>query len=255
MPALGAASSEAPLRICADPNNLPYSNRAEEGFENRIAALLGRELQRPVVYTWWPQRRGFLRNTLKAGRCDLVIGVPTGLDAVATTRPYYRSRYVFLYAESADYRLTSLDDSVLRELRIGVHLIGDDYMNSPPAHALSSKGIVDNVVGYSVFGDYGEPSPPRVLVDAVGSGEIDVAIVWGPIAGYFRRQQPAPLVVQPVPDDPGRSELLFSYAMAMGMRHGDDQLRQSLNKILVSQAAEIRGILEEYGVPTSDAGE
>ncbi len=109
-----------------------------------------------------------------------MIGVPTGLEAVATTRPYYRSRYVFLYAESADYRLTSLDDSVLRELRIGVHLIGDDYMNSPPAHALSSKGIVDNVVGYSVFGDYGEPSPPRVLVDAVGSGEIDVAIVWGP---------------------------------------------------------------------------
>lgn len=252
---VGASSSadaeeDAQLRVCADPNNLPYSNQQLEGFENRIAALIGSELGRPVSYTWWPQRRGFLRNTLKAGKCDLVIGVPAGYDPVLTTESYYRSSYVFLYPKSADYDLSSLDDAALRKLRIGVHLIGDDYTNSPPAHVLGAKGIVQNVIGYSIFGDYGQPSPPRKLIDAVGAGEVDVAIAWGPIAGYFAQQQPEPMVLVPVPTDPAQSHLPFSYAIAMGVRRSDPEFHKQLDEILTLRASEIQVILREYGIPT-----
>jgi mxaJ protein len=237
------------FRVCADPNNLPFSNQKQEGFENKIAELLARELESQVTYTWWPQRRGFIRNTLGAGACDVVMGVPSGYDPVLTTQPYYRSTYVFVYPKSADYQIASFDNPLLRRLRIGVHLIGDDYANSPPAHALSARGIVDNVVGYSVFGDYTEDSPPGKIIKAVANGEVDVAIVWGPIAGYFSRQQSVPLTVVPVPAEESSPSLPLSYSIALGVRRGDEPLREKLNDVLNRKSAEVKQILTEYGVP------
>jgi quinoprotein dehydrogenase-associated probable ABC transporter substrate-binding protein len=157
-----AASQSNPteFRVCADPNNLPYSNSKQEGFENKIAELLAHELNSQVTYVWWPQRRGFLRNTLDANLCDVVMGIPASYDPLLTTQPYYRSTYVFAYQKKAGFSITSFDDEILRQLKIGVQLIGEDYANSPPAHILGQKGIVNNVVGYSVYGDYTEENPP-----------------------------------------------------------------------------------------------
>jgi len=225
-------NSNSQFRVCADPNNLPFSNRNQEGFENKIADVLARELGQHVVYTWWPQRRGFLRNTLQAGLCDVVMGVPAGYDPVLTTSPYYRSTYVFVYRKNAGYQIAAFDDPPLRTLKIGVHLIGDDYVNSPPAHLLSTKGIVENVVGYSVYGDYGEDSPPGKIIAAAATGEIDVAIVWGPIAGYFAKKQKEPLTIVPVPSDVTSPSLPFSYNIAMGVRKGNEELRKKLDRLL-----------------------
>jgi quinoprotein dehydrogenase-associated probable ABC transporter substrate-binding protein len=237
------------FRVCADPNNLPFSNQKQEGFENKIAELLAREFDSQVQYTWWPQRRGFIRNTLSAGVCDVVMGVPSGYDPVLTTRPYYRSTYVFVYPKSANHQVTSFDDPALRQLKIGVHLIGDDYTNSPPAHALSAKGIVDNVVGYSVFGNYAEESPPGKIIQAVAAGEINMAIVWGPIAGYFAKKQPVQLTLVPVPADAGSPSLPFVYSISLGVRRKDEERKAKLDDALKRRAPEIRKILEDYGVP------
>ena len=237
------------FRVCADPNNLPYSNQKREGFENKLADLLARELGQEVTYTWWPQRRGFIRNTLAAGRCDVVMGIPAAIDAVLTTQPYYRSAYVFISPKAANYNLTSFDDPRLQSLKIGVHLIGDDYSNSPPAHLLSSKGIVKNVVGYSIFGNYGEDSPPGKIIKAVADGEINMAIVWGPIAGYFAQKQSVPLLLTLVPTEASSPALPLAYSIALGVRRSDTQLRDILNELLTRKATEINKILTDYGVP------
>src|SRR5581483_8068662 len=140
------------LRVCADPNNLPFSNQRLEGFENKIAGLLARDLNAEVEYTWWAQRRGFIRNTLKARACDVVMGVPSGFEMAQTTAPYYRSTYVFVYRQDSGLKVGSFDDPVLHKVKIGVQVIGDDGANAPPAHALSNRGIVGNVRGYTVYG-------------------------------------------------------------------------------------------------------
>src|SRR3954469_19707536 len=154
------------LRVCADPNNLPYSNERQEGFENRIAELVAHELKAELRYVWWAQRRGYIRNTLRAGLCDLFVGMPTGLDMVLVTRPYYRSIYAFVTKRSGP-RITSFDDPRLKRLRVGVQIVGDDYANAPPAEALTHRGIVGNVRGYSVIGSYSDPNPPSRIVRAV----------------------------------------------------------------------------------------
>ena len=237
------------FRVCADPNNLPYSNQKLEGFENKLAELFARELGQEVIYTWWPQRRGFIRSTLAAGRCDVIMGIPVDVDAVLTTQPYYRSSYTFVSPKAAHYNITSFDDPQLQSLKIGVHLVGDDYANSPPAHLLSAKGIVKNVVGYSIFGNYGEDSPPGKIIKAVADGEVNVAIVWGPIAGYFSQKQSIPLTVVPVPVEASSPTLPLAYSIALGVRRGDTQLREKLNELLSRKATEINKILTEYGVP------
>ena len=168
---------------------------------------------------------------------------------VAPTRPYYRSTYVFVYPKNAGYQIASFDDPILHRLRIGVHLIGDDYANSPPAHVLGAKGIVDNVVGYSVFGDYAEDSPPGKLIKAVAAGEVDMAVVWGPIAGYFAQKQATPLALVPVPTSAGSPSLPFAYNISLGVRRGDKELKVKLDELLDRKASEVRKILEEYGVP------
>jgi mxaJ protein len=237
-----------PLRVCADPNNLPFSNSNGQGFENEIAALLAHDLGRPLRYTWWAERRGFLRNTLGAGRCDLVMAVPASSDRVRTTRPYYRSSYVFVSRRARGLTVRSFDDPVLRTVKIGIPLVGDDGANPPPAHALGRRGIVDNVVGFTVYGDYREDSPPQRILEALVRGEVDVAVVWGPLAGAFARRVAVPLRIEPVtPSSDGGLPLTF--AIALGVREDDEELQRQLDLALSRRRADIEKILEDHGVP------
>ena len=246
---LGAAPAPAPLRVCADPNNLPFSNARGEGFENRIAELLARELDTRVEYTWWAQRRGLVRHTLAAGACDLLVGVPAGWDPVLATRPYYRSTYVFAWRRDRALDVRSLDDPRLRTLRVGVQLIGDNGVNTPPAHALARRGIVHNIRGYPVYGDYERPSPGARILRAVADDEIDVAVVWGPLAGYFADRLTTPLTYAPVTPSLDPPALRFTFAMAAGVRKRDTALRDRLQAALDRRADEVRTILDAYAVP------
>jgi mxaJ protein len=241
-----------PLRVCADPNNLPFSNDRGEGFENRLATMLAADLGTRVEYTWWAQRRGFVRNTLGSGQCDVLMGVPVGFELAATTRPYYRSTYVFVSRRDAGLDLRSLDDERLQHLRIGVQMIGDDFSNSPPAHALSARGVVKNVIGYSVLGDYSQPNPPARVVEAVARGEIDVALVWGPLAGYFAHRQAVQLDLSPVTPEMDTPFRPFAFDISMAVRRGDAERRQLLEDFIVRRRAEIDRVLAEYGVPRAD---
>jgi mxaJ protein len=244
----GPATPPAVLRVCADPNNLPFSNERQEGFENRIARLIARDMGAELRYTWWAQRRGFVRNTLGAGRCDLIPGVPAGFEPVATTAPYYRSTYVFVTRRADGPPITSFDDTRLRRLKVGVHLIGDDYANPPPVEALARRGIVRNVIGYTLYGDYRRPNPPARLVEAVADGTVDVAIVWGPLGGYFAGRA-AGLRVTPVQDAAAAAGVPFVFAIAMGVRPGDTSLARRLDAVLTRRRAEIARVLDEFGIP------
>ena len=237
------------LRVCADPNNLPFSNRRLEGFENKIAELMGRELNAKVEYTWRAQRRGFIRETLRAGACDVVVGVPSSLELALTTAPYYRSTYAFVYRKGRGLNVRSFDDPALRNVRVGVQMIGDDFANTPPAHALASRHIVGNVRGYSVYGDYARENPPAGIIEAVARGEVDVVVAWGPLAGYFAKRQRVPLEVVPVSPQIDLPFLPFVYDISMGVRRGDDAFREQLDEILSRKSLEIERILDEYGVP------
>ena len=247
--AAGAAPPERVLRVCADPNNQPFSNDRLEGFENRLADLVARDLGARVEYTWWAQRRGFVRNTLNAGECDVLMGVPTSFELALTTRPYYRSTYVFVTRRDRGPAVRSFDDPVLRRVRVAVQMIGDDGVNAPPAHALARRGIVDNVAGYSVLGDYREESPPSRIVEAVARGEVDVAVVWGPLAGYFAPRQAAPLTLAPVSPEIDLPFLPFVFDISMAVRHGDDELKEELDRVLERRRREIDALLDRYGVP------
>ena len=250
--AVGGLPGSAPartLRVCADPNNLPFSNERREGLENRLAELVARDIGARVEYTWWAQRRGFIRNTLNADLCDVVMGIPGSFELAQPTRPYYRSTYVFVYRRDAGLALRSFDDPVLRTLRIGVQMVGDDYANTPPAHALANRGIVQNVRGYMVYGDYRDESPGARIIEAVASGEVDVAIAWGPLAGYFAARQRVPLEVAPVSPQIDLPFLPFVYDIALGVRRGNDSLRVELDEVLLRRRADIGRLLDEYGVP------
>jgi mxaJ protein len=245
-----AHADPAPLRVCADPNNWPLSKEDGSGFENEIASLVAADLGRPLAYTWWAQRRGYVRNTLKAGLCDVVIGVPAHhYEMVVRTRPYYRSTYVVVTRADRHLDIDALDDPRLRALRIGVHLIGDDGNNVPPAHVLAEFGIVDNVVGYPIYGDYRQDAPPRRLVDAVGAGDVDVAFVWGPLAGPAARASAVPLQVQPLADPDRYAPLTMSFEIAMGVRRDDLALRRQLQAVIDRRHADIEAILRRRGVP------
>jgi mxaJ protein len=240
------------LRVCADPNNLPFSNQRGEGFENKIAELLARDLNERVEYTWWAQRRGFFRNTLRAGVCDVVIGVPSAFEMALTTKPYYRSTYVFLSRKDRKLNVNSFDDPILKTVRIGVQIIGDDFSNAPPAHALTKRNIVSNVRGYTLYGDYSQPDPPARIVDAVAKGDIDLAIVWGPLAGYFAKQSRVPLEVVPVSPQIDQPFMPFVFDITMGVRRDDQDLRDQIEQVMERRSAEIDRILEEYKVPRVD---
>jgi quinoprotein dehydrogenase-associated probable ABC transporter substrate-binding protein len=246
------ASEAAALRVCSDPNNLPFSNRALEGFENKIAALLAHDLGETLEYTFAAQRKTFAERTLNAHRCDLIMGVPVGMPGMIQTSPYYRSAYVFVYRVDHDLRIHSLRDPRLRQFKIGVHLIGDDDL--PPVIALGGQGIVDNVSGFMIYGDYAKPNPPARLLEAVADNSIDVAVVWGPLAGFFARRSTVPLRVVAIDDAPSFAPLRFQYAIAMGVRRGDVALRGRLDRVIEHERGAILAILRNYGVPLFGPG-
>ena len=240
------------LRVCADPNNLPYSNDQKQGFENQLAALIGKDLNMQVTYFWFPQREAFFKKTLNSGVCDVVMGVPAGFDEADTTRPYYRSAYVFISRRDRHLHITSFDDPRLRTLKIGVHILGEQDDSLPPVHAFTNRGIVRNLVGFSIFGNLNEKNPPADLIKAVADGKVDVAVAWGPLAGYFIRQSRVPLEITPIAGDPTLPNLPFHFDIAIGVREGDRALKESLDAELARRRATIHKILNSYGIPQFD---
>jgi quinoprotein dehydrogenase-associated probable ABC transporter substrate-binding protein len=256
-PAVAASGGTAPrlaLRVCQDPNNLPFSNKAGEGIENKIAELFGKSLGLPVSYYAFPQRMAFIRNTLRyklPGQdypCDIVMGVPVGYDQVSVTKPYYRSTYALVYPQgkgldqvhSAEDFL-QLDKAQLDKLRIGV------YDRSPASDWLAKHGLVGSGVPYKIMNADPEQYPGEIIEKDLSAGKIDVAVVWGPIAGYFAQRVRSPvLTVVPLHSEPG---VKFDYQMAMGVRYGEREWKQQVEAFIDSQQAEIQAVLKAYGVP------
>lgn len=248
----GSCARQPPPRrlvACADPNNLPFSNKAGEGFENRLAAMIAADLHAKLDYVWWAQRRGYVRNTLGERKCDFWPGVASNVEMLATSRPYYRSTYVFVTRASDRIGGLTLDDSRLKRLRIGVQLVGNDAMNTPPAHALARRGIVANVRGFMLYGDYDEPDPPAEIVRAVAKGQVDVALVWGPLAGFFAKSSPVPLRLEPVTPWLDGAQWPMAYDISVGVRKDDAGLLRRIDAILARRAGDIRVLLDRYGVP------
>jgi mxaJ protein len=235
------------FRVCADPDNMPATDEKLEGFDNKIAALMAKDLGDSVTYTWWPTRRGFVRNTLSASDCDVVFGVPKGYDLVLATKPYYRSAYVAVTRRDRHLKITSLDDSGLKSLKAGVTQFGDDYTNTPPAQALGARGITKTVVGFTSF--YDSEHRPSEIIEAVAKGQIDVALAWGPLAGYFAKQSTVPLDLTVLPDTDRATGFPFAYELTLGVRRADRGLRDTLNTLIDRHRADIDAILRDYGVP------
>jgi quinoprotein dehydrogenase-associated probable ABC transporter substrate-binding protein len=244
----------ATLRVCADPNSLPFSNQRGEGLENRLAQSVAKDLGEKLEFVWWPQRGSLIKNTLGANRCDVLMGVPEGMPGALTTIPYYRSTYVFVQRRGNARPITSLTDERLQNMRIGIHVVGDDY--APPAVALGRRGLAANLKSYSLFGSEGEANPPARLIEAVAHGDVDIAIAWGPLAGYFAKQ--AGLEITPVSPSSWLG-VPFTYSISAGVRESDAALRDSLNAIFRKECGTVRSLLAEFSFPlnfcqTEDTG-
>lgn len=235
------------IRVCADPDNMPLSNQKGEGFEQKIAELIAKEWNAKVEYAWWPVRRGFFARALNGRYCDLAVEAPPALDIASVTKPYFRSGYVFVTRKDSGLDIKSLADPRLKKLRIGVNLLNSDAENTPPAMALSKYGVVGNLKGYSTF--YTTTERPEDIVNDVAKKAIDVAIVWGPLAGYFAKRSAVPLSLQPLAERDSLSDLPFRFDIGMAVRRKDGALRDSLQKVLDRKGPEIQAILKEYGVP------
>nr|AAY96668.1 XoxJ [uncultured bacterium BAC10-4] len=246
----GTASGDQsePIRVCADPDSLPYSNTELQGFENKIAEVVGQELGTSVSYFWWPAQMGLIRHTLKVDQCEVLISIPKGYDPVLWTKPYYRSAYVLAYRKDRNLGLRSLDDPALKGLRIGVHV------NTPPYDALANRGLAENMVNYRLFFDPQDPDPsrrPEKVLQDVLSGAIDVAVAWGPMVGYFVKQHPPALEVVALDDD---AKLPMSFEFSMGVRKGNRELKARLEGALDRRQADITRILADYGIPLLPLG-
>jgi quinoprotein dehydrogenase-associated probable ABC transporter substrate-binding protein len=240
------AADQRILRVCADPNNLPFSNRAEQGLENKLAQLIAHDLSSHLKYVWFSERKNFIKNSLNASLCDAVLGVPVDIEGALLTRPYYRSTYVVVTRADRKLKIDSLYDPCLRDLRIGIHMVGDDY--SPPGHLLAAQGLSGQIGGYSLYGAYGETNPPARLIDAVAKNEVDLAIVWGPFAGYFAKKASIRLAIRPV--SPSRFQMIpFTYSIAVAVRKGDAALQSAIQQVLDNDCQRIRALVEEYAFP------
>ena len=233
------------LRVAADPNDLPFSNEKLEGFENKLAALVAKDLGVKVEYTWRAQRRGFVRETIKAGECDVMMGVPTSLDMTQPTVPYYRSTYAFV-VRTKDGKVASLDDPRLKTMKIGIPLPGESP--TPAGYALARRGIIENISGFSLYADYAQPNPTSRIIEAVGDGRIDVAIVWGPLAGFFAPLQTEPLTVFALPEAADEG-IPFAFNVSMGVKRGNAALKARLDEIITKRRGDIEKLLDDYHVP------
>ena len=231
------------LVVCADPDHLPFAHQDGSGFENRIAELIAQDLRARVVYRWLPLRRGVMRKTLGAGLCDVLMGVPADPAAVTTTIPYYRSSYALATRTSWGPPILSFDDPRIRATKVGVPLIGADGAAAPPALELARRGIVDNVTGFPLYGAM--PVAQR-MVDALATGELDIAVGWGPAMGYYALRAKVPTTVALAPDETSAPE---SFSIAIAVRDDESELRDALNATLDRERRRIEAVLTEYGVP------
>lgn len=242
---LKAGRETGVLRVCADPDNLPASSQAGEGYEIKIAELVAQTWGWRVEYAWWPVRRGFFSRALNGNYCDVAITAPSGLDIAGVTGPYFRSGYYIVYRKDSGLNLSSLSDTTFRRLRIGVHILNSDAENTPPAMAMSTYGVVGNLVGFPT--NYSDMYRPDDIFKALGS-TIDVAIVWGPIAGYFVQQSKVPLVMNKVAEDTVQG-IPFVYSMGMGVRRRDTKFRDSLQAVIDAKGGDMVKILQSFNVP------
>jgi quinoprotein dehydrogenase-associated probable ABC transporter substrate-binding protein/PQQ-dependent catabolism-associated CXXCW motif protein len=240
-----AATSEvvdlSKLRVCADPGNLPYSNDKGEGFENKIAELIAGDLGVPLEYTWFPQTIGFVRMTLAAKRCDLIIGVATTNELMQNTNPYYRSSYVVVHRPDLALQEGRLDDPVFKDLRLGMQ------PRTPVATLVARYGLLTRARSYKLIVDTRLEKPVRDMIQDIVKGEIDAALAWGPLAGYWVKELAPDLVITPLAPDPGNERL--DYRVSMGIRYNEPDWKHLLNGLLEQHKADIERILLDYGVP------
>ena len=230
------------FKVCADPDNMPYSTQKGEGFENKIAEVLAKDLGKTLTYEFWLDRQGYLRNTINAQRCDVIIGMGSDVDNLRTSKPYYRSGYVFVYRKSSNYNIKDWDSEDLKKGIIGI--VGQ----SPPTIPLNDHNLMANARPYRLQRDLN--LPPSFIVDDLIAGKIDIAIVWGPIGGYFAKQSKEPLVVVPVPEYKsvnvkGKEEWNISVAV----RKKDKERMEMIQGALDRNQAKIMKILDDYGIP------
>jgi mxaJ protein len=238
---------EKEFRVCADPENMPYSNQKGEGFENKIAELLAKDLGKELTYEFWLDRQGFLRNTINAQRCDVIMGMGSDVDNLRTSKPYYRSGYVFVYRKSSNYNIKDWDSPDLRKGIIGI--VGE----SPPTIPLRDHDLMGNAHPYRIQRDLN--FPPSLMIDDLVAGKNDIAIIWGPIGGYFAKQSKEPLVVVPIPEfksernsfdtQKGKSEFNISVAV----RKKDKDRMEMIQGALDRNQSKIMKILDDYGIP------
>lgn len=232
------------FRVCADPRNLPFSDEKGEGFENKIATLFAGKLDRPVAYTYYPQVIGFVRNTLNAFKCDVVIGDAQGDDLVQTTNAYYRTSYVLVYRKGMGLDgIESIEDPRLQGRHVGV------IAATPPSNLLVRNNLMALAKPYPLTVDTRLDAPSKSMIDDLVAGNIDAALVWGPIGGYYAKQAGADLVVMPLTHEQG---VRLDFRIAMGVRHSDQEWKRTLNKLISENQDEINHILEDYGVPIVD---
>jgi quinoprotein dehydrogenase-associated probable ABC transporter substrate-binding protein len=235
------------LRICADPDNMPFSNEAQEGFENRLADMLASAWNSKLQYIWWAAPRGLFSRALNGTYCDVILAAPTEYDMAGVTRPYYRTGYVIVQRPDHPHRVTSLDDPALKTMKIGVHLFSADAENTPPAMALAAHGVVGNLVGFSTT-FVGGLARPEDIIKAVEDGSVDLSMVWGPIAGYYARHLGANLLLTPIPDDTLTSTPM-AFSMGIATRRRERAFRDSLQHFLDSRQTDVTALLTEFGFP------
>lgn len=231
------------LRVCADPNNLPFSNDRGEGFENKIARLLAAKLGKELAYTYYPGATGFVRNTLNAHLCDVILGMPQGNDLVQPTNPYYRTSYAIVARSGSDLAdLKSLDDPRLKEKGRRIGLVA----NTPPGNILATNGLLGAVKPYALMVDTRVESPSAEMVRDLKDGKIDIAILWGPFAGYYTKKADGKLVLAPIEDAKGAR---MSFRIGFGVRHSDQNWKRELNQFITQNQSALDEILNDYGVP------
>jgi quinoprotein dehydrogenase-associated probable ABC transporter substrate-binding protein len=245
------AADAQELWVCADRNNLPYSNDRAQGFENKLAEMVAHDLGRTLGYVWWPASPTFAHKVFRKGACDIIMGIPSkGYELAEPTAPYYGSSYVFVSRSDRHLAVQSFDDPSLKTVKIGLHVVDDGF--TPAAQELASRGIIRNVVGYSIFGNLAKENPAADLMRAVAQGDVDVAIAWGPLAGYFAQHSAVPLQLTPICAASVKTGLPVSFNISIGVRHDEEALREQLNQELARRQDDIHALLLSYGVPLLD---
>lgn len=238
----GDSETRSALRVCADPGNMPFSNKAGAGFENKVAELLASKLGVPLTYTWFPQTIGFIRNTLKAKKCDLILGAVADQEPLQSTAPYYRSAYALIHPTASELAgVEHLGDGRLKGRAIGI------IAGTPPATLMAMNGLLGQSKSFPLAVDRRHDAPAERMVEQITAGVLDAGILWGPIAGYYAQRAGGNLAVVPLVNETGGPQMAFP--ITMGVRHGDDDWKAQMDRLIAEHKSEIDGILRRFGVP------